>query len=313
MPNSTTLQHGWVSASRAALRRRRSGGRAATTSSTTSQHLALHASRRAADGRDDGRDARQDDRLRRRDQERSIPARWSSGPRSGAGAATSSAATTSSTARTHGWSFSARSRGARRHGLPAVAAAAAAAATPQIGQRLLDVFTVHYYPQGGEFSDDTSSSAMQLRRNRSTRSLWDPSLRRRDAGSTTRCSCIPRLRDWVNTYLPGHADRHHRIQLGRGKPHQRRHHAGRHLGIFGREGLDLAARWTTPDRATPTYKAMKMYRNYDGRTFDVRRHQRRGDVAANPDNAVGLRRAAVERRRADASWSITKVCPGRRP
>jgi hypothetical protein len=41
------------------------------------------------------------------------------------------------------------------------------------GVRLLDVFTVHYYPQGGEFSDDTSS-AMQLRRNRSTRSLWDP-------------------------------------------------------------------------------------------------------------------------------------------
>ena len=41
------------------------------------------------------------------------------------------------------------------------------------GQRLLDVFTVHYYPQGGEFSDDVST-AMQLRRNRSTRSLWDP-------------------------------------------------------------------------------------------------------------------------------------------
>jgi len=35
-------------------------------------------------------------------------------------------------------------------------------------------------------------------------------------------------------------------------------------GIFGREGLDLAARWTTPDRTTPTFAAMKMYRNYDG-------------------------------------------------
>src|SRR4030095_1733755 len=36
------------------------------------------------------------------------------------------------------------------------------------------------------------------------------------------------------------------------------------LGIFGREGLDLAARWTTPATTTPTFKAMKMYRNYDG-------------------------------------------------
>jgi len=36
------------------------------------------------------------------------------------------------------------------------------------------------------------------------------------------------------------------------------------LGIFGREGLDVAARWTTPDPSTPTYKAIKIYRNYDG-------------------------------------------------
>src|SRR5205085_2597390 len=41
------------------------------------------------------------------------------------------------------------------------------------GKRLLDVFSVHYYPQGGEYSD-TVTQAMQLRRNRSTRSLWDP-------------------------------------------------------------------------------------------------------------------------------------------
>jgi hypothetical protein len=26
----------------------------------------------------------------------------------------------------------------------------------------------------------------------------------------------------------------------------------------------MATRWTTPDASTPTHKAMKMYRNYDG-------------------------------------------------
>jgi O-glycosyl hydrolase len=36
------------------------------------------------------------------------------------------------------------------------------------------------------------------------------------------------------------------------------------LGIFGREGLDMAARWATPASSTPTYKAIQMYRNYDG-------------------------------------------------
>src|SRR6202000_1523178 len=35
-------------------------------------------------------------------------------------------------------------------------------------------------------------------------------------------------------------------------------------GIFGREGLDMATRWTVPKNNTPTFKAMQMYRNYDG-------------------------------------------------
>jgi PKD repeat protein len=55
------------------------------------------------------------------------------------------------------------------------------------------------------------------------------------------------------------------------------------LGIFGREGLDLATRWTTPDPTTPVYKAIKLYRNYDGQKSAF------GDVGVldtvpNPDN-----------------------------
>ena len=114
-------------------------------------------------------------------------ARSSSDRRSGAGAAISSAATTSSTA--------ARTAGAR---CPIATITAARTTCPgcstqlrqdnaATGERLLDVFTVHYYPQGGEFSDDVSS-AMQLRRNRSTRSLWDPDLRRRDLDQRHACS-----------------------------------------------------------------------------------------------------------------------------
>jgi hypothetical protein len=55
------------------------------------------------------------------------------------------------------------------------------------------------------------------------------------------------------------------------------------LGIFGREGLDLATRWTTPATNTPTYLAMKIYRNYDGNKSTF------GDTSIltsvpNPDN-----------------------------
>ena len=130
------------------------------------------------------------------------------------------------------------------------------------GTRLLDVFTVHYYPQGGEFSDDVSS-AMQLRRNRSTRSLWDPAYVD-ETWINDKVQLIPRLKNWVNTAYPGTS-----IGLTEYNWGAENHINGATtqadiLGIFGREGLDMAARWTTPAASTPTYKAMKMFRNYDG-------------------------------------------------
>jgi hypothetical protein len=130
------------------------------------------------------------------------------------------------------------------------------------GRRLLDVFTVHYYPQGGEFSDDTSS-AMQLRRNRSTRSLWDPNYVD-ETWINDKVRLIPRLRSWVNTYYPGTAIGITEYNWGAENHINGATTQADILGIFGREGLDAAARWTTPASTTPTYKAMKMYRNYDG-------------------------------------------------
>jgi len=130
------------------------------------------------------------------------------------------------------------------------------------GRRLLDVFTVHYYPQGGEFSNDTSS-AMQLRRNRSTRSLWDPNYVD-ETWINDRVKLVPRLRGWVNTHYPGTPVGITEYNWGAEGHINGATAQADILGIFGREGLDMAARWTTPDASTPTYKAMKMYRNYDG-------------------------------------------------
>jgi len=36
------------------------------------------------------------------------------------------------------------------------------------------------------------------------------------------------------------------------------------LGILGREGVDLATRWTAPATNTPVARAFQLYRNYDG-------------------------------------------------
>lgn len=130
------------------------------------------------------------------------------------------------------------------------------------GRRLLDVFTSHYYPQGGEFGSDTST-AMQARRNKSTRSLWDPNYVD-DSWINSVIRFIPQLRDWVNQYYPGTAIGITEYNWGAEGHINGATTQADLYGIFGREGLDMAARWTTPDTASPTYKAMKIYRNYNG-------------------------------------------------
>ena len=151
------------------------------------------------------------------------------------------------------------------------------------GKRLLDIFTVHYYPQGGEFSNDTSS-AMQLRRNRSTRSLWDPNYVD-ETWINDRVQLVPRLRSWVNSYYPGTLTGITEYNWGAENHINGATAQADIYGIFGREGLDMAARWTTPDASTPTYKAMQMYRNYDGNKATF------GDLSVaatgpNPDNVA---------------------------
>lgn len=130
------------------------------------------------------------------------------------------------------------------------------------GQRLLDVFSVHFYPQGGEFSDDTSQ-AMQLKRNRSTRSLWDPNYTD-ESWINDKVRLIPRLRAWADANYPGTKIAVTEYNWGAEGHINGATAQADILGIFGREGLDLATRWTTPAASTPTYKAFKMYRNYDG-------------------------------------------------
>jgi PKD repeat protein len=153
------------------------------------------------------------------------------------------------------------------------------------GLRLLDVFTVHYYPQGGEFSNDTAA-AMQLRRNRSTRSLWDPNYVD-ETWINDRVKLIPRLKSWVSTYYPGTQIGITEYNWGAEASINGATAQADIYGIFGREGLDMAARWATPDPTTPTYKAMKMYRNYDGNKSTF------GDTSVsttvpNPDNVAAF-------------------------
>jgi hypothetical protein len=76
---------------------------------------------------------------------------------------------------------------------------------------------------------------------------------------------IPRLRGWVNAFYPGTMTRITEYNWGAEKHINGATAQADILGIFGREGLDVANRWTTPDNGTLAYNAIRMYRNYDGR------------------------------------------------
>jgi hypothetical protein len=129
------------------------------------------------------------------------------------------------------------------------------------GKRLLDAFTLHFYPQGGEYGSNVSS-AMQLRRNRSTRALWDTNYVDETWIGDKVC-LIPRMRAWATNY-PGTPIGITEYNWGAEEHMNGATAQADVLGIFGREGLDLATRWTCPETNTPAALAFRMYRNYDG-------------------------------------------------
>jgi len=132
------------------------------------------------------------------------------------------------------------------------------------GRRLLDVFTFHCYPQEGSVGGTNVDIATELLRNQSTRQFWDTNYVD-PSWINSVIALIPRMQSWVATNYPGTKTGITEYNWGAEPSINGATAQADILGIFGREGLDLATRWTTPDASTPTYLAIKMYRNYDGK------------------------------------------------
>jgi Glycoside hydrolase family 44 len=150
------------------------------------------------------------------------------------------------------------------------------------GKRLLDVFTLHCYPQENGVGGNAVDSATELLRNQSTRQFWDTNFVD-PSWINSIIALIPRMKSWVATNYPGTKTGITEYNWGAENYINGATAQADIYGIFGREGLDLATRWTTPDTGTPTYNAMKIYRNYDGNKSTF------GDTSVltsvpNPDN-----------------------------
>jgi hypothetical protein len=134
----------------------------------------------------------------------------------------------------------------------------------QTGVRILDYLDLHIYPQGnGVFSRQVGSKSTQALRLRSTRSLWDPNYRD-ESWIPDAIRLIPRMKSWVQENYPGTKLAISEYSWGALGYLNGALAQADILGIFGREGLDLATLWEPPTATQPGAMAFRMYRNYDG-------------------------------------------------
>ncbi len=133
-----------------------------------------------------------------------------------------------------------------------------AAYNGQTGKRVLDYFDEHYYPQ-------FSSPATQLA---STRTLWDPTY---NGGTWVEqyffngpMQLIPRFHQWIGQYYPGTklAISEYSIDSGNKLITDALAEADV-LGIFGQQGVDFANMWIPPAPTDPIAYAFRLFRNYD--------------------------------------------------
>ncbi len=137
------------------------------------------------------------------------------------------------------------------------------------GVRLLDYLDVHYYPQAGDVTlsndESTATSALRLR---TLKSLYDPSYIDESwisdsSPNGVAVMLIPRLKAWIANRYPGTKIALTEYNWGDGGTSSALAQA-EVLGILGREGVDLAARWVAPTDNSVIEDAFLLYLNYDG-------------------------------------------------
>ncbi|MET8155686.1 glycoside hydrolase family 44 protein [Sphaerisporangium sp. NPDC005289] len=134
------------------------------------------------------------------------------------------------------------------------------------GVRILDYYDNHWYPQAGVFGGDPSDpgdAAKQALRLRQTRTLWDRAYTD-ESWIGQPVYLIPRMKDMVARNYPGTKVAVTEYNFGALGSLNGALAQADVLGIFGREGADLATLWSPPTSAEPGAYAFRMFLNYDG-------------------------------------------------
>ncbi len=168
--------------------------------------------------------------------------------------------------------------------------------------RLVDYLDLHMYPQAiGVSLAPAGSAATQQLRLRSTRSLWDPTYLD-ESWINDYVNLIPRMKAWVANDYPGTKLAVSEYNWGALDNINGAVAEADVLGIFGREGLDLATLWDPPTTDQPGAYAFRLFRNYDSA------HHRFGDTSVQAASADQSQLAVYAARRgSDAALTVLVV------
>ncbi|GAA3805122.1 glycoside hydrolase family 44 protein [Sphaerisporangium flaviroseum] len=133
------------------------------------------------------------------------------------------------------------------------------------GVRILDYYDNHWYPQGsGVSGGDPGNAETQALRLRQTRTLWDRTYTD-ESWINQPVYLIPRMKEMIAANYPGTKVAITEYSFGAIGSLNGALTQADVLGIFGREGADLATLWAPPAPADPGAYAFRMYLNYDGK------------------------------------------------
>ena len=142
------------------------------------------------------------------------------------------------------------------------------------GARVIDWLDLHYYPQGaGVALSDDDSPAIQARRFRSLKELYDPAwvaeswiadLGDFDANHYDKPNLIPRVRAWIDAYCPGIGLAITEYNWGNDGTASGAVAQAELFGIFAREGVGMATRWVAPAPGSRVERAFSLFLDYDG-------------------------------------------------
>ena len=145
------------------------------------------------------------------------------------------------------------------------------AAEAAAGRRLLDALDVHYYPEARgdhRVTDREATTAADVAaRLQAPRMLWDGTYRENSwvgQWMGAYLPLIPRLRQSIDRYYPGTRLAITEYDFGGGATVSGGIAQADVLGIFGREGVEIATMWGISAADVYRHAAFKLFRNYNG-------------------------------------------------